>query len=150
MRDDTVVRVYRKALDKRLSEQEIKEGIKELEKIYNKGYSSGFYLKMPTRDDFARIEHNASNEKKHFVGKVTHYFDKIKVAAVKLVSDLKLGDEIIIIGKTTGIVKEKINSMQINKKSIRKAKRGDEIGISVSDFVRRNDEVYSIKKIKIK
>jgi len=145
---DTVVRIYRKALDKKLSEQEIKEGIKELEKIYNKGYSSGFYLKMPTRDDFARIEHNASNEKKHFVGKVTHYFDKIKVAAVKLVSDLKLGDEIIIIGKTTGIVKEKINSIEINKKSINKAERGDEIGIPVSDFVRKNDEVYLIIKNK--
>jgi putative protease len=97
---DTAVRIYRKALDKKLTKEEIQQGMNELRKIYNKGYSSGFYLKMPTSDDFAKMEHNASSEKKHFIGKVTHYFPNVKVAAIKLVSDLKLGDEIAIIGKT--------------------------------------------------
>lgn len=143
---DTVVRIYRKALDKKLSKEEIASGIKELEKIYNKGYSSGFYLKMPTADDFARIEHNASNEKKHFVGKVTHYFPNVRVAAIKLVDELKIGDEIVIIGKTTGLVREKIASIEINRKPVKKAKKNQEIGIKVPSLVRKNDEVYLIKK----
>jgi len=142
---DVVVKVYRKALDKKLTKEEIQEGIKQLEKVYNKGFSSGFYLKMPTADDFAKIEHSASQEKKHFIGKVTHYFDKAKVAAVKLVDELKLGDEIVIIGKNTGIINTKIDSMQINKKPIEKAKRNQEIGIKVPQLVRKNDEVYVIK-----
>ncbi len=142
---DTVVRVYRKALDKKLTKEEIASGMKELEKIYNKGYSSGFYLKMPTADDFAKIEHNASQEKKHFVGKVTHYFPNVSVAAIKLVSELKLGDEIVIIGKTTGIVKLKADSIEINRKPVRKAGRNQEIGIPVPKLVRKNDEVYVIK-----
>jgi len=145
---DTVVRIYRKALDKTLTKEEIISGIKELEKIYNKGYSSGFYIKMPTADDFSTLEHSASNEKKHFVGKVTHYFPKLNVAAIKLVSDLSIGDEIVIIGKTTGIVSLKIESMQINRKPIKKTKKGNEIGIKTSTLVRKNDEVYLIKKIK--
>ena len=144
---DTVVRIYRKALDKTLTKEEIEEGTKELEKIYNKGYSSGFYIKMPTADDFAKIEHSASNEKKHFVGKVTHYFPDVHVAAIKLVSDLSIGDEIVIIGKTTGIVSIKIDSIQINRKPIKKTKKGNEIGIKTSKLVRKNDEVYLIKKI---
>jgi putative protease len=143
---DAVVRVYRKALDKKLSEKEIEEGTKELERIYNKGYSSGFYLKMPTADDFAKIEHNASQEKKHFVGKITHYFPNVKVAAIKLVSELKLGNEIVIIGKTTGLVRSKINSIEIKNKPIKKAEKGKEIGIPVPQLVRKNDEVYMIKK----
>lgn len=143
---DAVVRVYRKALDKKLTKEEIDSGIKESERIYNKGYSSGFYLKLPTADDFAKIEHNASREKKHFIGKVIHYFPNIKVAAVKLVHELKLGDEIVIIGKTTGIVKGKISSIEINNKPVEKARKGDEIGIPVSEIVRKNDEVYLIKK----
>ena len=143
---DSVVKIYREALDKKLTKQEIQKGISELEKIYNKGYSSGFYIKMPTSDDFARIEHNASQEKKHFIGKVTHYFDKVKVAAIKLNSELKLGDEIVIIGKTTGIVNLKVSSMEINHKSVIKAGRGKEIGIKVPSLVRKNDEVYVIKK----
>ena len=143
---DTVVRVYRKALDKKLNKEEIASGTKELERIYNKGYSSGFYIKLPTADDFAKIEHNASQEKKHFVGKVTHYFPNVRVAAIKLVSELKLGDEIVIIGKTTGIVNSKINSIEINRKPIKKAKRNQEIGIPVPKLVRKNDEVYIILK----
>jgi putative protease len=143
---DTVVRIYRKALDKKLTKEEIASGIKELEKIYNKGYSSGFYIKMPTADDFANIEHNASNEKKHFVGKITHYFPNVRVAAIKLVSELKIGNNIVIIGKTTGIVHSKIDSIEINRKPTKKAERGKEIGILVPEIVRKNDEVYLIKK----
>jgi putative protease len=144
---EAVVRIYRKALDKKLSKKEIEEGLKELEKIYNKGYSSGFYLKMPTSDDFAKTEHNASREKKHFVGKVTHYFDKAGVAAINLVSELKVGDKISIIGNTTGIVNSEINSIELKNSKIEKGKKGEEIGIKISK-VRKNDEVYLIKKNK--
>lgn len=142
---DAVVRVYRKALDKKLSKKEIEEGIKELEKIYNKGFSSGFYLKMPTADDFSRTEHNSSPEKKHFAGKVTHYFDNAGVAAIKLASELKVGDKINVIGKTTGIIHSEINSMEMKNKPVLKANKGNEVGIKLPK-VRNNDEVYLIKK----
>ena len=142
---DTVVRIYRKALDKKLNQKEIDEGLKELEKIYNKGFSSGFYIKMPTSDDFSKVQSNASAEKKHFVGKVVHYFDKANVTAIKLVSDLKVGENISIIGNTTGIINSKIDSIEIKNKKVEKAGKGDEIGIKVPKKVKKNDEVYLIK-----
>jgi len=146
---DSVVRIYRKVLDKKLTNKEIQNSINELNKVYNKGFSSGFYLRMPTSDDFSTTEHSSATEKKHFVGKVTHYFKKIKVATIKLVSELKVGDEIIIIGKTTGLKKSKIEHIEINKNSIQKAKKGNEIGLKLP-LVRKNNEVYIIKKNKVK
>jgi putative protease len=142
---DSVVRIYRKALDKKLSKKEIDESLGELEKIYNKGFSSGFYLKMPTPDDLSKIEHSSAIEKKHFVGKITNYFPNIHVAAVKLVSELKIGDNIVIIGKTTGIINSKIERIEINRKPIEKAIKSQEIGIKLP-LVRKSDEVYVIKK----
>jgi putative protease len=142
---DAVVRIYRKALDKKLTEKELKESLEELEKIYNKGYSSGFYLKVPTADDFSATENSSATEKKHFVGKITHYFDKIDVAALKLVSELKVGDEISIIGDLTGIIGSKVERIEINKKSVQKAKKGSEVGIKLPK-VRKNDEVYVLIK----
>ncbi len=142
---ETVVKIYKKALDKKLTKQEIQQELKELKKVYNKGFSSGFYLGLPTSDDFSKTEHSSATEKKHFVGKVIHYFTKKGVAAIKLVSELKLGDEIIIIGKTTGLKKSKIKHIEINKISIQKAKKGDEIGLKLP-LVRKNDEIYVIKK----
>jgi putative protease len=142
---DSVVRVYRKAIDKKLSKKEIAEGMKELERVYNKGFSPGFYLGLPTPSDFSSIESSSSRERKHFVGKVTHYFPHVGVAAIKLVSELKVGDEISIIGKTTGIVNSRIERIEIKNKPIKKAERGMEIGIK-TPLVRKNDEVYVIKK----
>tara|TARA_Y100000034_G_scaffold8818_1_gene9503 strand:+ start:2055 stop:3230 length:1176 start_codon:yes stop_codon:yes gene_type:complete len=141
---DIVVRVYKKAINKKLTKKEIDNGINELKKIYNKGFSSGFYLGVPTSDDFANIEHSASTEKKHFVGKITHYYPKIKVATIKLVSNLKVGDEIIIIGKTTGLEKSFVKHIEINKKSVKIGKKNEEVGIKLP-LVRKNDEVYVIK-----
>ncbi len=144
---DAVVRIYKKALIKKLTKKEIQESTKELEKVYNKGFSSGFYLGLPTKDDFAKIEHSASTEKKHFVGKISHYFAKIGVATIKLVSELKVGDEIIIIGKTTGLKKSKIKHIEIKHNSVQSAKK-EEVGIKIPK-VRKNDEVYVIKNQKL-
>ncbi len=142
---DTVVRVYRKALDKRLTKAEIRESIDELKKVYNRSFSSGFYLGLPTSDDFAKIEHSAATEKKHFIGKITHYFPKIQVATIKLVSELKVGDDIVIIGKTTGLEKAKVERLEIKNKSVGRGVKGQEIGLKIPN-VRKNNEVYKIIK----
>jgi len=145
---DTVVRVYRKALDKKLSSEEIKQSLEELKTVYNKGFSSGFYLGSPTADDFSKTENSDATEKKFFVGKIVHYYPKINVATIKLVSELKLNDKICVIGKTTGIVNSKINSMEIKGKHIEKAQKGDEVGIKINSLIRKNDDVYIIVRNK--
>ena len=142
---DTVVRVYRKALDKRLSKKEMQDSLSELEKIYNKGFSSGFYLKLPTSDDFSKVKHSASKEKKHFIGKVTKYFPNVGVSAIKLVSELKVGDDIVIVGKDTPLQSLKVERIEIYNKSIKIANKGDEVGIKTNP-VKKNDEVYRIIK----
>jgi len=142
---DAVVRIYRKALDKKLTKQEIENSIKELKKIYNKGLSPGFYLGLPTQDDFAKVEHSASACKKIFIGKILHYYANPQVAAILLKNSLKIGDNISIIGNTTGIENCKISSMEKNKKQIQEAKKGDEIGIKIP-LCRKNDDVYKIVK----
>jgi U32 family peptidase len=143
---DVVVRAYRKALDKKLTPKELNMELNELMKVYNRGFSSGFYLGLPTSDDFSKTEHSAAKEKKHFVGNVTHYYSKINVAKIKLVSELKVGDEIIVISKTEGIIKSKIGRMEINKKPIQKAEKGKEVGIKLPNKIRKNDEVYKLIK----
>ena len=142
---DSVVRIYRKALYNKLNEQEIKNSIEELKKVYNKGFSSGFYLGLPTPKDFSNAEHSNATEKKKFVGKITNYYSKINVATIKLVSGLKVGDNIAIIGKTTGITHSVINRIEIHGKSVNSGIKGQEIGIKLPP-VKKNEEVYVIIK----
>ncbi|MDI6799036.1 MAG: translation elongation factor-like protein [Candidatus Aenigmarchaeota archaeon] len=82
-------------------------------------------------------------EKKELVGKVTHYYGKIGVAVVDLEAPLAEGDEILIEGKTTSL-RQKVESMQIEHKNIKRAKAGDSIGLKVNEKVKENDLIYKI------
>jgi len=143
---ETVTRVYRKALDKKLNEKEIQEGLEELKKVYNKGFSSGFYFGTPTKNDFSKAQHSSSSQTKKFVGRIVHYFDKKNVAAIRLFSDeIKVGDELIIIGKRTGAISHRIERIEIERKNVNKAEKGQEVGILIKN-VRKGDEVYLVVK----
>lgn len=144
---DTVIRNYRKALDNKLTKKEIIEGMKELEKVYNRKFSTGFYLGKPTPKDFSDIEHSAATHSKEYVGKIIHCFTKASVGSMKIISHpIKVGDELCIIGKTTGVENMTVKSMQIEGKDVKTSKKGDEIAIKIPVRVRKNDEVYVVKK----
>jgi GTPase len=58
---------------------------------------------------------------------------------------VKVGDEIYIIGNETGVIRTKIDRIEIEHKSVDTAKRGMLVGIKVSNC-RRGDEVFLIEK----
>jgi selenocysteine-specific translation elongation factor len=75
------------------------------------------------------------------IGKVTDFFARPVVAGIELTANLKVGDNIHIKGHTTDL-ELTIDSMQINNANVEQAKAGDNIGIKVSERVRRGDIVY--------
>jgi putative protease len=79
------------------------------------------------------------NEKE--LGLVTHFFSKIDVAVIKLKDELNVGDKILFRGSTTNF-DQIVESMQIERESVEKAKAGQSIGLKVKDKVRENDVVY--------
>ena len=82
--------------------------------------------------------------KPKLVGRVTHYFDKIKVAAIKLTTPLKEGDRIQIIGGEDTDFKQTVKSMEIEHKKVKKAQKGKEIGLKIAQKVREGYKVYKI------
>jgi len=82
------------------------------------------------------------SEKK--IGVISHYFGKISVAGIDVEKGkLETGDTIHIKGHTTDFT-QMIKSMQIDLQSVELAKKGDSIGIKVTDRVREHDEVYKV------
>ena len=78
------------------------------------------------------------------IGRVSGYFSHVGVAAIKLSGALKVGDKVHIKGHTTDFEK-KVDSIQIEKESVQKAKKKDHIGIKVPEKVRPNDQVLLVK-----
>ena len=75
------------------------------------------------------------------VGEVSHWFDNISVAGIKLSGDLAVGDRIHVIGHTTDLEQE-IASMQLDNEDVEEAAAGDEIGIKLSSRARPGDDVF--------
>jgi len=145
---DTITRVYKKALNKKskLTKTEIKQALAQLQTVYTKGFSSGFYIKSPTSDDFSDVENSKATQKKRFIGKIGHYYKQLGVGLIKLnAGTLKIGDNILILGNTTGIKKHIITNMQIKHKEIKQVKKGQEVGIKLP-LCRKNDDLYLIIK----
>jgi len=141
-----VTRIYRKALDKKLTKKEIQESLAELGKVYTKGFSSGFYLNIPGKNDFSKEEHSSSSQRKEFIANITQYLTNKQVAIMKISSGkLEVGDELYIIGDKTGIIHHKIERIEVNHQPISKAKKGDEIGIKIPG-ARKRDKVYLVVK----
>lgn len=84
------------------------------------------------------------NGEKKEVGKIGHYYSKINVAVVELTGGLKVGDEISIEGTVTNF-KQKVESMQIEHKEVKSAKKGQSIGLKVIERVREGDTVFKIE-----
>jgi len=78
------------------------------------------------------------------VGKITHYFSNIKVGVITLSSSLSQGDEIRIMGGENTDFNQRVASMQIEHKEVKKAKKGDSVGLKVSARVRDGYKVYRI------
>lgn len=76
------------------------------------------------------------------IGEVTHWYDKISVAVIKLNKSLKVGDEIKI---KHGDVEfdETVSSMQLDHQPVDKGKKGDEVAVKLSKPAKDGSEVYA-------
>jgi len=77
------------------------------------------------------------------VGKVIHYYDKIGVAIIKLDKSIKVGDKLKFV-KNDEEFEQIIESMQIEHEQITEGKKGQEIGIKVSQAEKEGTLVYKI------
>ncbi len=143
-----VTKAYRTARDALLegsfNEKLRQELIDMVSRVYHREWDSGFYF---GKASFG-VNESIAKEKKVYVGKITNYYSRIGVAEVKLeAGELKLGDTIHIIGKKTGVVRQKVESMQMDRKPLEKVQAPAVIGLKVVEKVRPGDKVYLIVEV---
>jgi len=139
---DTVVRVYKKALDlinKNNFGKREKEGLMdELKTVFNRGFSNGFYMGRST-DEWASGENNLATETKKLLGLIEHFYQKIKVAEIKLNKNDRVnnGDEYIIIGPSTGVLRDKFFDIKLEE---------EVLTFKTKQKVRKNDKLFLVSK----
>jgi putative protease len=148
---DVVVKTYAAAvaavMDKTFTPEKVSTWMDQLKTVYNRGFSDGYFLGKLLPDWAASSGSQATEEKEH-LGVVTHYFPKAKVAEIKIQAGaLKIGDQLIITGTTTGIIRGTVTTMLKDEIAVDIANKKDTITIPLAEVVRDNDKVYLVKTL---
>ncbi len=143
-----VTRVYREAADAWLAgtytPEKIEQWDLELNSVYNRGFWDGYYLGRKMGEWTERYGNQATT-KKLFLGSITNYFTKLGVAELQMQTyDLNVGDQINIIGPTTGVYEDVITELRVDLQKVEQALKGQAVSFSTKEIVRRGDKVYKL------
>ncbi len=148
----TVVSCYREAADAVMAGTYTPEKADawtgRLKTVYNRGFWDGYYLGRKM-GEWAEQHGSVATQSKEYVGKITNYFTKLKVAEIKMESgQLQPGDRVYIQGPNTGSIELTVPEIHVDLKPVEKTVKGEYCSISVDTFLRRADKIYKIIPLK--
>jgi putative protease len=126
------------------TDEKIDDWNSRLSRVFNRGFWDGYYLGQRL-GEWSKNYGSQATKRKLYIGKATNYFTKIKVAEFKLeTNNLKVGDEIVITGQTTGVVETTVKEIRVDLKPVEEAKKGEQISIQIDERIRRADKLYKM------
>ena len=146
------VSAYRKAIDHyfdgTLTKELKQEYFEDLKKVYNRGFSSGFYFGQPGSESYTKTFGSIASTKKEYVGRVLNYYKKRKIAFVRIeAGSLGVGDLIYIIGSTTGVIELVLNKIVRDYAELNSIDKGSDFTFECEELVRANDRVYKVVSV---
>ena len=148
----TVVRIYREAIDawnegSFQARRETGEWMAGLTKVFHRGFwEGGYYLGKPL-GEWAETSNSQATEKKTFAGEITKYYARIGIAEVHVrAGALRLGDEVWVLGNTTGAVRTTITELHTGEDGtpVTEAAQGVLASFPVPEKVRAGDQLYIV------
>ena len=144
----TVTSCYNEAIhayvDGTFDAQRIGEWDSRLATVFNRGFWDGYYLGQRL-GEWSHMYGSEATLRKVYVGKGTNYFGRIGVAELAIESgELKVGDQILIIGPTTGVIETTVEELRVNEVNCTLARKGERCSLPVEEEVRRSDKVYKL------
>ncbi|MEA1886746.1 MAG: peptidase U32 family protein [Bacteroidota bacterium] len=110
--------------------------------VFNRGFWDGYYLGQ-RMGEWSHKYGSSATRRKIYLGKVVNYFTKLGVAEIKLeTGNLNKGDEILIIGPTTGVIEYRVDELRVDDRVSGQAAKGESCSIAVTTFLRRSDKIY--------
>jgi putative protease len=149
----TTVECYKQAvqavLEKTYTEEKAKTLKQRLATVFNRGFWDGCYLGAKL-GELSNVHGTHAARTKVYLGKVTNYFSKIGVAEVLFETgeELCAGEDMLIIGTSTGVVEQKAIELRENEKVVDKVQKASLFSMPVNELVRRGDKLYKLKTMR--
>jgi len=118
----------------------------ELGEVFNRGFWDGYY-QGARLGQWSDVYGSKATRRKVNLGKVTNWYDRLSVAEIQLESaGLSLGDDVMIIGPTSGVNEFKVSEIHIDVDPAPSAPKGSLISIPVPcqgrEHPRRGDKIF--------
>lgn len=142
----TAVRCYSEAIDAICNGSygpELIAGWDErLSRIFNRGFWDGYYLGQRLGEWSSKYGSSATRVKR-YAARGVKYFSRLGVGEfVMEAGELKVGDEVVITGPTTGAIIITVDSLEVDCRPAEKAVKGDAFSIPVPAKIRPSDKLY--------
>ena len=142
------VECYSRAIDAIIantySGELIAELTAKLSEVFNRGFWDGYYLGRKL-GEWSERHSSSATKRKEFIGVGTNYFSRIGVGEfIVQTGELNVGDEVVIMGPTTGVLETTVMEIHDDSGSIECAKKGKLFAIPVPEKIRRNDKLYKL------
>ena len=119
-----------------------------LRKVFNRGFWDGYYLGQRLGEWSSKYGSSATH-KKVYLAKGIKFFSGLKVAEFEMESgSLKVGDEILITGPTTGAVLQIVDEIRVDLKPVQETVKGERFSIKVKEKVRPSDRLYKMEIVE--
>lgn len=146
----TVTKCYREAADAveagTYTKEKADAWVKELETVYNRGFWQGGYYLGKELGEWSGEYGSHTTKQNVNIGRVTHFFGNKSIGEFILESgEVRVGEELLITGDTTGMIKMTLESLFVNDAPADVAKKGDTITFPVPEHVRPNDKLFVIR-----
>lgn len=150
----TVVSCYREAIesihDKTFGEDKISGWNDRLSTVFNRGFWDGYYLGQRL-GEWSHHYGSVAKEHKEYCAKTVGYFAKVGVGDFLCeAQELHVGEKILIIGPTTGVIEMVLDEIQVDEKNVQTVYKGERFTIKVPDRVRPSDRLYRMVENEIR
>jgi len=148
----TVTQCYREAAnacqDGTYTIEKIKRWEERLSNVYNRGFWDGYYLGRKL-GEWSDSYGSSAKKRKIFLAKGSNYFSQINVGEFNMQSgDLRIGDDIVVIGPTTGVIESTINELRVDDKPVDIVKKGEIFSTPIEGPIRKSDKLYKLVEVK--
>ena len=131
-------------------EQRITEWDQRLARVFNRGFWDGYYQGKKLGEWTNKYGSKATRQKR-YVGRCTNFFKNISVAEffVEAIDQVKEGDELLIIGETTGAYEMVAQELHDNKGKVKsQIAKGAYFAVKTDHLIRRGDKLYVMQVVE--
>ncbi len=150
----SVVECYKEAVqaycEDTYTEEKIEEWNERLATVFNRGFWDGYYLGQKL-GEWSSNYGSGATKRKIYIGKGLKYFSNLGVAEFLMeTQSLKVGDEILITGPTTGAVTQTVEEIRVDLQSVEETVKGEKFSIKVNEKIRPSDKLFKLVSVERK